>query len=82
MRLSSPRSKNRRNALFLKLRITSHRNASYYICQSVLPKTALGAVIVGVLNLANHETAQAEGLALIWSHRLQDLADFIESMRS
>lgn len=45
-------------------------------------QTVPGAVITGVFNPANLETAQAEGLALFWSHRLQDLADFIESTRS
>lgn len=44
-------------------------------------QTVPGAVITGVFNPANLETAQAEGLALFWSHRLQDLADFIESTR-
>lgn len=39
------------------------------------------AVIGGVFNPANLDTAQAEGLAIIWSHRLQDLAVFIESGR-
>ena len=40
-----------------------------------------GAVIGGVFNPANLEAAQAEGLIIIWSHRLRDLADFIESTR-
>ena len=40
------------------------------------------AVIGGVFNPANLETAQTEGLALVWSHRLRDLADFIRSTRS
>ena len=40
------------------------------------------AVISGVFNPANLNTAQAEGLVLIWSHRLEDLAEFIESTRS
>jgi hypothetical protein len=44
-------------------------------------QTVPGAVITGVFNPANLETAQAEGLALFWSHRLQDLADFIQSTR-
>ena len=39
------------------------------------------AVISGVFNPANLETAQAEGLALIWSHRLDDLADFVEATK-
>ena len=43
------------------------------------PLTA--AVIGGVFNPANLETARAEGLAIVRSHRLQDLADFIESTR-
>ena len=38
-----------------------------------------GAVIGGVFNPANLETAQAEGLAIFWGHRLQDLADFIRA---
>lgn len=45
-------------------------------------QTVPGAVITGVFNPANLETAQAEGLTLFWSHRLQDLADFIEATRS
>lgn len=40
------------------------------------------AVISGVFNPANLETAQTEGLALIWSHRLDDLTELIESTRS
>lgn len=39
------------------------------------------AVVGGVFNPANLETAQAEGLALIWSHRLDDLTEFIEASR-
>lgn len=38
-----------------------------------------GAVIGGVFHPANLETAQAEGLAIFWSHRLRELADFIRS---
>ena len=45
-------------------------------------QTVPGAVISGVFNPANLETAQAEGLAIIWSHRLSDLTDFIESTRA
>ena len=37
------------------------------------------AVIGGVFHPANLETAQAEGLAIFWGHRLRDLADFIRS---
>ena len=37
------------------------------------------AVISGVFSPVNLETAQAEGLTIIWSHRLRDLADFIET---
>jgi len=40
-----------------------------------------GAVISGVFNPVNLETAQSEGLSLYWGHRLSDLADFIESAR-
>ena len=40
------------------------------------------AVISGVFNPANLETAQAEGLALVWSHRLDDLAEFTEATKS
>lgn len=36
-------------------------------------------MIGGVFHPANLETAQAEGLAIFWSHRLRDLADFIRS---
>ena len=35
------------------------------------------AVVSGVFSPANLETAQSEGLTIIWSHRLRDLADFI-----
>ena len=45
-------------------------------------QTVPGAVISGVFNPANLETAQAEGLALFWSHRLSDLMDFIEATRT
>ena len=44
-------------------------------------QTVPGAVISGVFNPTNLETAQSEGLALFWSHRLSDLTDFIESTR-
>ena len=40
------------------------------------------AVIGGVFNPANLETAQSEGLALIWSHRLDDLVEFVEATKS
>ena len=45
-------------------------------------QTVPAAVISGVFNVANLEAAQDEGLALIWSHRIEDLAAFIESSRS
>ena len=45
-------------------------------------QTVPGAVISGVFNPANLETAQSEGLSLYWGHRLSDLRDFIESTRS
>lgn len=45
-------------------------------------QTVPAAVISGVFNPANLQTAQAEGLSIIWSHRLQDLAEFVESTRS
>ncbi|HEY3782613.1 MAG TPA: XamI family restriction endonuclease [Fimbriimonadaceae bacterium] len=35
------------------------------------------AVLSGVFNVNNLQTAQAEGLNLFWSHRLADLIDFI-----
>ena len=40
------------------------------------------AVIDGVFNPVNLETAQGEGLAIVWSHRLADLTEFIEETRS
>ena len=40
------------------------------------------AVIDGVFNPANLETAQGEGLAIVWGHRLSDLAEFIEETRN
>ena len=40
------------------------------------------AVISGVLNPANRESAQAEGLSTIWSHRLGELAVFIGPVQS
>ena len=40
-----------------------------------------GAVISGVFNPANLETAQSEGLSLYWGHRLSDLTNFVESAR-
>jgi hypothetical protein len=39
------------------------------------------AVLSGVFNPANLDTAQAGGLCLFWAHRLEDLADVIESTR-
>ncbi len=45
-------------------------------------QTVPAAAISGVFNPRNLETAQAEGLALFWSHRLEDLADFIDATRS
>ena len=45
-------------------------------------QTVPAAVISGVFNPANLEAAQSEGLAIIWSHRLKDLAVFIDSSRS
>ena len=39
------------------------------------------AVIGGVFNAANLDAAQEDGLCIIWSHRLEDLAEFIESSR-
>ena len=42
-------------------------------------QTVPGAVISGVFNPANLETAQEEGLVLYWSHRLTDLTEFIEA---
>lgn len=38
-----------------------------------------GAVIAGVFSAENLRSAQASGLALFWSHRLNDLRDFIAS---
>lgn len=35
------------------------------------------AVLSGVFNAANLETAQSSGLFLFWSFRLRDLADFV-----
>lgn len=39
------------------------------------------AVIGGVFNAANLDLAQEEGLSVIWSHRLEDLAEFVESSK-
>ena len=41
-----------------------------------------GAVISGVFTTENLRSAQASGLALFWSHRLDDLSDFIVSCRN
>lgn len=40
-----------------------------------------GAVLSGVFGPANLATAQAEGLTIVWSHRLRDLVDFIKATR-
>ncbi len=40
------------------------------------------AVIGGVFNGSNLDAAQDEGLAIVWSHRLEDLATFVKSSRS
>ena len=45
-------------------------------------QTVPGAVIAGVFNAANLMTAQEHGLSLFWSHRLDDLADFVLSTSS
>ena len=37
------------------------------------------AVIGGVFNPSNLETAQAEGLSIVWSHRLDDLSELVEA---
>ena len=44
-------------------------------------QTIPGAVIAGVFNAANLMAAQEQGLFLFWSHRLNDLADFVLSTR-
>ena len=41
-----------------------------------------GAVLSGVFNPENLATAQGEGLAMFWLHRLDDLKAFIETTRS
>lgn len=43
--------------------------------------TVPAAVLSGVFKPSNLETAQRAGLAIFWSHRLQDLADYIEATR-
>jgi hypothetical protein len=43
--------------------------------------TVPSAVLSGVFGPGNLDTAQASGLFLFWAHRLQDLADFIESTK-
>ena len=40
-------------------------------------QTVPGAVISGVFNPSNLETAQEDGLAIFWGHRLDDLTGFI-----
>lgn len=35
----------------------------------------------GVFNPSNLETAQAEGLSIVWSHRLDDLSEFVEAAK-
>ncbi len=44
-------------------------------------QTVPGAVISGVFNPGNLETAQNDGLAIIWGHRLEDLIEFIGSTK-
>ncbi len=39
------------------------------------------AVLSGVYSLANLESAQGRGLTIFWSHRLDDLSEWIESTR-
>jgi hypothetical protein len=43
--------------------------------------TVPAALLSGVFNSANLESAQDGGLNLFWSHRLSDLAEFIESTK-
>ena len=40
-----------------------------------------GAVLSGVFKFENLATAQDDGLALFWLHRLSDLQEFIEATR-
>ncbi len=44
--------------------------------------TVPSAVLSGVFNPGNLETAQQAGLSLFWAFRLQDLADFVASSKS
>jgi hypothetical protein len=44
--------------------------------------TVPSAVISGVFNTNNLESAQHGGLNLIWSHRLEDLAEFIKATQA
>ena len=44
-------------------------------------QTVPGAVISGVFNPSNLETAQHDGLAILWGHRLEDLVEFIGSTK-
>jgi hypothetical protein len=43
--------------------------------------TVPAALLSGVFNPANLESAQHGGLNLFWSHRLSDLAEFIEATK-
>jgi XamI restriction endonuclease len=43
--------------------------------------TVPAAVLSGVFKPSNLETAQRAGLVIFWSHRLQDLAEYIESTK-
>jgi hypothetical protein len=43
--------------------------------------TVPAAILSGVFNVANLESAQDGGLNLFWSHRLMDLVEFIESTK-
>ena len=44
-------------------------------------QTVPAAVLGGVFSTSNLELAQNGGLALFWSHRLKDLADYVNSTR-
>jgi hypothetical protein len=56
--------------------------AEYWIKQFGTAQVVPAAALAGVFKVLNLEQAQARGLSLFWSHRLDKLGAFIESTRS
>lgn len=65
---------------FKRINLEALGKARSWIAEFGSRQVTPAAVIAGVFAPANLETAQGGGLAIIWSHRLADLAVFIASI--